>query len=80
MIADLAAPSPFAAACRGERDASRSVVLVGFHRQGNLGLGYLAATLADRGYRVEVVDFEESPEHVLEASCANARPCSSASR
>lgn len=61
-----AAISPFAAACRGERNASRSVVLVGFHSQGNLGLGYLAATLAGQGYRVEVVDFEEPVEMVLD--------------
>jgi len=40
-----AAASPFAYACARERDASRSVVLVGFKNQGNLGLGYLAATL-----------------------------------
>jgi radical SAM superfamily enzyme YgiQ (UPF0313 family) len=66
MSVDLAALSPFAAACRAERDASRSVVLVGFDRQGNLGIGYLAATLAQRGYHVEVVDFEETPERVLE--------------
>jgi radical SAM superfamily enzyme YgiQ (UPF0313 family) len=66
MSVELAAVSPFAAACRGERDTSRAVVLVGFDRQGNLGLGYLAATLAEQGYPVEVVDFEEPPERVLE--------------
>jgi radical SAM superfamily enzyme YgiQ (UPF0313 family) len=50
-----------------ERDCSRAVVLIGFKRQGNLGLGYLAATLERFGYRVEVVDFEEPPAAVLEA-------------
>jgi radical SAM superfamily enzyme YgiQ (UPF0313 family) len=67
MPVEGSAVSPFVAACRGDRDARCSVVLVGFHRQGNLGLGYLAATLASQGYRVEVVDFEESPQVVLEA-------------
>ena len=66
MSLDLAAISPYAAACRAERDASRSVVLVGFDRQGNLGLGYLAATLTAQGYHVEVVDFEETSEAVLD--------------
>lgn len=66
MPVDPAVLSPFAAACRAQRDASRSVVLVGFAREGNLGLGYLAATLSDRGYHVEVIDFEDTHEHVLE--------------
>jgi radical SAM superfamily enzyme YgiQ (UPF0313 family) len=67
MAAARSELSPFLAACRGRRDASRAVVLVGFQRQGNLGLGYLAATLASQGYRVTVVDFEEPVENVLEA-------------
>ncbi len=49
------------------RDTSRTVVLVGFKRQGNLGLGYLAATLEEFGYRVEVVDFEAPASAVVEA-------------
>ena len=28
-----------------EQDATRPVVLIGFQKQGNLGIGYLAATL-----------------------------------
>jgi radical SAM superfamily enzyme YgiQ (UPF0313 family) len=60
-----ATASPFAQACARDRDASRSVVLIGFKRQGNLGLGYLAATLESVGYHVEVVDFEEPPDAVL---------------
>jgi len=59
--------SPYAAGADRERDASRSVVLVGFKRQGNLGLGYLAATLEAHGYPVEVIDVEEPVETVLEA-------------
>jgi radical SAM superfamily enzyme YgiQ (UPF0313 family) len=53
------------AAASRERDQTRSVVLVGFKRQGNLGLGYLAATLSMQGYRVEVVDFEDPKELIL---------------
>ena len=56
-----------ASAFERERDCSCAVVLIGFKRQGNLGLGYLAATLEHAGYRVEVVDFEESAAAVLEA-------------
>ena len=65
MLVEERAESPFVALCRGERDATRAVVLVGFQGQGNLGLGYLAATLAAQGYRVELVDFEEPAETVL---------------
>lgn len=50
-----------------ERDVERSVVLVGFKRLGNLGLGYLAATLQSQGYAVAVVDFEDPPEAILAA-------------
>jgi anaerobic magnesium-protoporphyrin IX monomethyl ester cyclase len=42
-----------------------SVVLVGFQDQGNLGLGYLAAVLERRGYRVRVMDIGRPPEHLL---------------
>jgi radical SAM superfamily enzyme YgiQ (UPF0313 family) len=64
-VESSATASPFADACARERDASRSVVLIGFKRQGNLGLGYLAATLESVGYHVEVVDFEEPHHEVL---------------
>jgi radical SAM superfamily enzyme YgiQ (UPF0313 family) len=60
------ATSTLASAAARARDASRSVVLIGFKRQGNLGLGYLAATLSKQGYHVEVVDFEEPRAAVLE--------------
>jgi len=42
-----------------------TAVLVGFQEQGNLGVGYLASTLAQRGYAVRVVDFRERRESVL---------------
>lgn len=57
--------SPLASAGARERDTSRAVVLIGFKRLGNLGLGYLAATLEAQGYEVEVADFEDPPEELL---------------
>lgn len=50
------------------RDTSRPVMLIGFQHQGNLGLGYLASTLRHHGYSVEVFDFEQAPEKILEAA------------
>lgn len=50
-----------------ERDTSRSVMLIGFQRHSNLGIGYLAATLQRAGYNVEVFDFEAERERILEA-------------
>ncbi len=44
---------------------STHVVLVGYQDQGNLGLGYLAAVLIERGYPVTVVDFRKGPQAVL---------------
>ena len=51
----------------GGRDTSRPVVLIGFLRQGNLGIGYLSATLRQLGYRVEVLDFESDTDALVEA-------------
>jgi anaerobic magnesium-protoporphyrin IX monomethyl ester cyclase len=50
------------------RDTSRTVMLVGFQEQANLGLGYLAATLRREGYRVTVFDFELEREKILAAA------------
>lgn len=47
------------------RDTSRPVMLVGFQRQGNLGLGYLASTLRSAGYEVLVSDFETDPAQIV---------------
>jgi anaerobic magnesium-protoporphyrin IX monomethyl ester cyclase len=56
---------------RRPRDTSRPVMLIGFQHQGNLGLGYLAATLGQQGYRVVVFDFEKDPEEILSATRSN---------
>lgn len=61
--------APAEATLRGtHRNTARPVLLIGFLRQGNLGIGYLSATLAQFGYRVEVLDFEQDPSDVLEAA------------
>jgi len=52
-----------------ERDASRGVMLIGFERMENLGLGYLASTLRSAGYSVLVHDYERDPEEILAAAC-----------
>lgn len=48
------------------RDTSRPILLVGFLDQGNLGLGYLTATLRATGYRVVVADVENTAEEIAE--------------
>ncbi len=45
-------------------DVPASVLLVGFQDQGNLGIGYLAATLLANGHHVEVVDVKEGPDAI----------------
>jgi anaerobic magnesium-protoporphyrin IX monomethyl ester cyclase len=44
-----------------------SAVLIGFQDQGNLGLGYLASTLAERGFVAQTIDFRRGRESILEA-------------
>ena len=61
------------ATTRRSRETSRPVILVGFQNQGNLGIGYLSATLRQFGYRVRIFDFEIEPGTVLEAA-ASSRP------
>src|SRR5690349_3860836 len=59
--------SDFAATATRQRDCSRGVVLIGFKKQGNLGLGYLANTLRARGYVVDILDVEDTFEDILAA-------------
>jgi anaerobic magnesium-protoporphyrin IX monomethyl ester cyclase len=49
------------------RDTLRPIVLIGFQRHSNLGIGYLASTLKRNGYRVEVFDFEVDRVQLLKA-------------
>jgi radical SAM superfamily enzyme YgiQ (UPF0313 family) len=48
-----------------KHEVTKPVVLIGFQKQGNLGIGYLASTLMHRGYRVTVLDFEDPSEKIL---------------
>ena len=50
---------------RRPRDTERPVLLVGFLDQGNLGLGYLTATLRAFGWRVIVADVTRDPAEIL---------------
>jgi len=52
------------------RDTTRPVVLIGFQRHSNLGLGYLAANLERCGYQVKIFDFEADRRKILEAVSA----------
>lgn len=61
-VSELEAPTVRRTDLRGP------VMLVGFQVQGNLGLGYLAATLREAGYRVEVFDFQHDREELLAAA------------
>jgi anaerobic magnesium-protoporphyrin IX monomethyl ester cyclase len=53
--------------------AAPTVALIGFQSMGNLGLGYLAASLRQSGYDVRVLDIE-LPEAELVAAVRNAQP------
>ncbi len=55
----------------GQRNAPARVLLVGFQNQGNLGLGYLASTLRERGYAVRTLDIEQDPAAILKAARAD---------
>jgi anaerobic magnesium-protoporphyrin IX monomethyl ester cyclase len=61
------ARADFASTGARERKTARAVVLIGFRRVENLGLGYLASTLRARGYRVEILEFEDTFENILAA-------------
>jgi len=52
-------PAVHSGACAGP-----DVVLVGYQDQGNLGMGYLAAALEQRGRKVEMIDIRDGPESV----------------
>src|SRR5438270_4206694 len=53
--------------------AAPTIVLIGFQSMGNLGLGYLAASLRQSGYDVRVLDIE-LPEAELVLAVRDARP------
>lgn len=51
-----------------EIDKSRPIILIGFQRQSNLGIGYLASTLRREGYAVEIFDYESDRTEILKAA------------
>lgn len=67
-------PLPVTTAPRADsRHSARTqqpVLLIGFLNQGNLGLGYLAATLRQAGYRVEILDIEQDVASLCQAAQA----------
>jgi anaerobic magnesium-protoporphyrin IX monomethyl ester cyclase len=52
-------------AATASRNTSRPILLVGFQHQGNLGLGYLASTLRQHGYSVDICDVEAPPDQIV---------------
>ena len=54
-------------------DDKPTVVLIGFQKMGNLGLGYLSAVLRAAGVTVHVMDIEAPPGQIVE-TIARARP------
>jgi len=52
------------------RDTSHPVLLIGFQRHSNLGIGYLAASLQRQGYDVKIFDFEANRQEILDAALA----------
>ena len=41
------------------------VALIGYQDQGNLGMGYLAAVLQNRGHTVQMIDVRDEPETIV---------------
>jgi radical SAM superfamily enzyme YgiQ (UPF0313 family) len=50
----------------GSAEGRRDVVLIGFQDQGNLGMGYLGAVLAEHGYAVELVEFRSGSDAIVD--------------
>jgi len=49
---------------------NRAVVLIGFQKMGNLGLGYLSAVLRQAGFPVRVIDIETPPGEIVKTISA----------
>ena len=50
---------------QSENHGLKSVVLVGYQDQGNLGLGYLASSLIQNGFEVHIIDITRGPDPLL---------------
>jgi anaerobic magnesium-protoporphyrin IX monomethyl ester cyclase len=64
---------PAKSGAAGDAARAPAIVLIGFQSMGNLGLGYLAATLRQSGYDVRVLDIE-LPEQTLVEAVREAQP------
>jgi anaerobic magnesium-protoporphyrin IX monomethyl ester cyclase len=53
------------------RNTARPVMLIGFQHQGNLGLGYLASVLREKGYTVLTCDFEADTRSLVRTAKQN---------
>lgn len=54
---------------RGDH-VSANVALIGYQDQGNLGMGYLAAVLQQRGHVVQMIDVRVGPDEIAERLAA----------
>jgi len=61
------AQHPLRGGIRAKGINPRPVILIGYQKQGNLGLGYLAATLRQGGHNVILLDYECDREAILAA-------------
>src|SRR3954453_15267052 len=64
---------PLETSAAGDATRPPTIVLIGFQSMGNLGFGYLAASLRQSGYDVRVLDIE-LPEQTLVAAVRAAQP------
>ena len=64
---------------RGEDHIPAEVALIGYQDQGNLGMGYLAAALQERGHTVQMIDVRDGPAEIADR-LAPDNPWSSGSR
>ncbi|GAA2807641.1 radical SAM protein [Kitasatospora sp. CM 4170] len=69
----LPEPAPAGPLHGPDRSAGPDVVLIGYQDQGNLGMGYLAAVLQERGRTVDLIDVREGPQRIA-ARLAAAQP------
>lgn len=69
----MPAPSAAQAIARGHGQPCLDVALIGYQDQGNLGMGYLAATLQEHGHTVEMIEVRDGAMAIA-ARLAKAQP------
>lgn len=63
---DQIGPRPEAITSPSTATAGSDVALIGYQDQGNLGMGYMAAALLQRGRSVEMIDVRDGPDAIVE--------------